>query len=675
MLSLTLTSGTGIENVVGGSGNDTITGNSRDNYLFGDDGNDTLNAGTGSAALEGGAGNDILNGGSGKDTFLFDPSSISNLGSDTVNADPTATSNTLDFSNFTSDVTVDLTSTSSQTVSSGVLTLTLSNTGGGDTGIDNVLGGSGTNTITGNSRVNILDGSLGTLDYLYGNGGNDILYGGSGNDVLDGGADNDTLYGGDGNDTLYGGDGNDFLYGLGGADTLYGNNGNDRLDGGTGDDLLVGGAGNDTYAYVWNPGNDSLGNDTITEQTSEGTDSLDFSQFDDSNYTAPTLSSTSQQTVSNTQASDDSGNAQDLLTITFTNASQVESIVSPSSISSWIGQLDSNQDNAGNITLSTQDEHGTLNHVNFYWDSNGNGYLDSGDQLLGSDSASGDSHSLTLTYNSSVHNWSLPGGGTTSLAGNQTFFAVPYNGTTPGAATAMWTGIFIWNPWWIPEIPIFIRSSSDSPINYLASATVDDNGYSITDSNETHVVSNAPTVSDPYGSATATLTGTAVPGVVPVIGFPYPEMVQVYGGTTDTVSSTGADSDAGSVIDTSIGGHQWVAITIPQHFSFFGRGMWATVSLIVHLNASTSGAGEETAEASENFSVSSSNGTLSMSSNSFLEVTGNYSLSHSVYLFGAFTFRRNLRVRQQLFMFHIPMPGMRTRWTVARHRVPRTIWQ
>ena len=51
---------TGIENVNGGGGRDTLTGSSGDNTLRGEAGNDTLIGGTG---------NDNLWGGSGDDTF------------------------------------------------------------------------------------------------------------------------------------------------------------------------------------------------------------------------------------------------------------------------------------------------------------------------------------------------------------------------------------------------------------------------------------------------------------------------------------------------------------------------------------------------------------------------------------------------------------------------------
>ncbi len=59
----------GIEDVYGGSGNDTITGDAKDNFLNGDIGNDTLNGGAGNDILNGSPGNDTLNGGAGDDTL------------------------------------------------------------------------------------------------------------------------------------------------------------------------------------------------------------------------------------------------------------------------------------------------------------------------------------------------------------------------------------------------------------------------------------------------------------------------------------------------------------------------------------------------------------------------------------------------------------------------------
>ncbi|MEI9406343.1 DUF5801 repeats-in-toxin domain-containing protein, partial [Mesorhizobium argentiipisi] len=63
---------TGIEGLIGGSGNDYLFGNAGDNYLAGGVGNDTLNGGGGNDTLIGGLGQDTLTGGTGADTFKLD---------------------------------------------------------------------------------------------------------------------------------------------------------------------------------------------------------------------------------------------------------------------------------------------------------------------------------------------------------------------------------------------------------------------------------------------------------------------------------------------------------------------------------------------------------------------------------------------------------------------------
>ncbi|WP_292148172.1 DUF5801 repeats-in-toxin domain-containing protein, partial [Mesorhizobium sp.] len=63
---------TGIEGIIGGSGNDYLFGNASDNYLAGGAGNDTLNGGGGNDTLIGGLGQDTLTGGTGADTFKLD---------------------------------------------------------------------------------------------------------------------------------------------------------------------------------------------------------------------------------------------------------------------------------------------------------------------------------------------------------------------------------------------------------------------------------------------------------------------------------------------------------------------------------------------------------------------------------------------------------------------------
>jgi Ca2+-binding RTX toxin-like protein len=104
---------TGIENVVGGSGNDVLTGDAGANVLDGGLGNDTLNGGGGADTLIGGAGNDSMTGGAGNDTFVFGV----DFGNDTIeagfDANPTGGQDLLNIAqlgittgNFASSVTI-----------------------------------------------------------------------------------------------------------------------------------------------------------------------------------------------------------------------------------------------------------------------------------------------------------------------------------------------------------------------------------------------------------------------------------------------------------------------------------------------------------------------------------------------------------------------------------------
>lgn len=290
----------GIENVTGGAGNDTIGGDTAANVLLGGNGND---------ALLGGMGNDTLNGQSGIDTVSY--------------------------VDETSGFAIDL---SAGTARRGSPAAAVEDT---LVSIENAVGSSLDDVITGNNGANLLSGLGGAdtisgglgIDTISGGAGNDlIIYTiGDGNDVIDGGADFDTLsilgttanttlvvayngvvitaFGastvdgvenvtldlGAGTDTLsyagatsgvfvdlattgsgfgyvlgvenvIGGSGGDTLTGATGVNRLEGGSGADTLDGGAGADVLVGGADNDTY-YA-----DST--DTISETSTGGVDTV-----------------------------------------------------------------------------------------------------------------------------------------------------------------------------------------------------------------------------------------------------------------------------------------------------------------------------------------------------------------------------------------------------------------
>ena len=239
--------GTLLENLISGSGNDTVTGNTADNTIDLGDGNNRAYAGIGNDTVTGGSGADKLYGEAGMDRL------IGGLRDDTLsggdNADKLYGNSGLD----------------SLYGGSGNDTLVGGNDADklyGQDGADRLFGGSGNDTLVGEEGDDKLYGENGTdrlfgglgndtlsggndADKLYGEGGQDNLFGGLGNDTLSGGNDADKLFGQDGADSLFGGLGNDTLSGGTNSDRLYGNEGNDRLFGEDGSDRLFGGDGND----------------------------------------------------------------------------------------------------------------------------------------------------------------------------------------------------------------------------------------------------------------------------------------------------------------------------------------------------------------------------------------------------------------------------------------------
>jgi Ca2+-binding RTX toxin-like protein len=142
------TSISGIENVVTGSGNDTLGGS------------------VGANTLNGGAGNDTFVAfiGDGNDTY------IGGIGSDT-----------LDLSATTAGATVTTVNAQSTDIGNDSLN-----------SIENIIGSQGNDTIIMGAGVNVINGGSGA-DTINAGGGNDTITGGAGNDILNGGADNDTF--------------------------------------------------------------------------------------------------------------------------------------------------------------------------------------------------------------------------------------------------------------------------------------------------------------------------------------------------------------------------------------------------------------------------------------------------------------------------------------------------
>ncbi len=211
-----------IENVVGGTGNDSIAGSSVANWLDGAEGDDSLYGLAGDDLLIGGAGADYLDGGAGTDTASY--------------------------ANAAAGVSVDVTYTS--------------NNGGEAIGDDY-------------NSIEVFQGSAHADSFWGTNGAAETIYGGAGDDTIDGLGGDDALYGEDGADTLYGDAGNDTLLGGAGDDTLYGHGDDDVLEGGAGADYLDGGTGDD--AFIFHAG---FGADTITDFTT-GASSDDVIEFQD----------------------------------------------------------------------------------------------------------------------------------------------------------------------------------------------------------------------------------------------------------------------------------------------------------------------------------------------------------------------------------------------------------
>ena len=253
---VTYTASSNVENLtlIGFGTNINATGNSLDNILTGNNGDNTL---------DGDSGDDAMSGGDGDDIYVVDSTSdtvteSSSEGTDTIQASVT------------------------YTASSNVENLTL--TGSGDI---NASGNSLDNILTGNSGDNTLDGDSGD-DAMSGGDGDDIY-------VVDSTSDTVTESSSEGTDTIQAsvtytassnvenltltgsgnidGTGNSLdntLTGNSGDNTLDGDSGDDTLDGGSGDDSMSGGTGDDIYVV------DSA-SDTITENFSEGTDTIQAS--------------------------------------------------------------------------------------------------------------------------------------------------------------------------------------------------------------------------------------------------------------------------------------------------------------------------------------------------------------------------------------------------------------
>lgn len=325
---------TSIENATGSGFNDSLTGSTADNTIAGLAGNDVINCNTHttadmvdySAASAGvivslattglqntvGAGSDTISGCEGINGSGFNDTFTGTTAAQFFNGG--GGNDTMNYSNATSAVTVNLNLTTAQSTGGGGSdTLTsMENANGGSAG-DTITPTSGDSAINGNGGTDrisyaatgaatsgvTLALSVGTaqatggsgsdtvtnVENITGSGFNDTLSGSSGSNSMDGGGGTNTvsyanataavtvnlttttaqntvgagsdtltnfhnLTGSNFNDTLSGNANANAIVGGTGNDTLNGNNGNDTLTGGDGTDTHNGGAGADNLQSV-----------------------------------------------------------------------------------------------------------------------------------------------------------------------------------------------------------------------------------------------------------------------------------------------------------------------------------------------------------------------------------------------------------------------------------------
>ncbi|MDX4012783.1 calcium-binding protein [Aliarcobacter skirrowii] len=265
------------------------SGTSGVDILIGTSGNDQLNGGAGDDVLIGGEGNDQLNGGAGDDTYIFNLGDGIDTITDSSGIDRIVFGEGVDKDSISVrregsyNLVIEYSETDKITINnwfydSRYKLESIEFTDGTSLNLtqiesfnSKVEGTTSNETLHGLSGNDVINGNGGTQDRLYGYAGNDTLTTLEGNDYLYGGEGDDILISGSGNDQLYGGNGNDRLYGGEGNDYLDGGAGDDYLEGGIGNDQLNGGAGDDTY--IFNLGD---GIDTITD--SSGIDRIVFGE-------------------------------------------------------------------------------------------------------------------------------------------------------------------------------------------------------------------------------------------------------------------------------------------------------------------------------------------------------------------------------------------------------------
>lgn len=246
---------TGIEDAIGGSGNDTLIGSSESNRLDGGPGNDHLEATGGGDAAFGGPGSDQCTGGFSEETSCGPSAGANGLAVEIYESIDGKSTLILTGSPGNDQATVE--------DGGGKWAITGSDVTNGDPTNPDCAGTSGTINCTG--KVDAIEATLGagddevTIGQSVPHSISSTLEGGTGTDKLVGGSANDVLYAGEDHspDTLEGGGGNDVLYGVNIFHPKK-DSGPATMNGGPGSDLMIGGQPCDGDTFNGGPGaNDS----------------------------------------------------------------------------------------------------------------------------------------------------------------------------------------------------------------------------------------------------------------------------------------------------------------------------------------------------------------------------------------------------------------------------------
>ena len=221
------------DRLYGEAADDQLDGGTGDDRLTGGDGGDVLIGGEDADRLYGNGGGDILGGGDGNDRLApgadFDGNVDGGPGEDTI-----------DYSDSTGPVNVDLGARAVSGASYGDIVYE----------IEHVTGSEHADVLFATSAGSTIHG-LGGNDQIYGQAGADRFLGGDGDDTIRASAGDDKASGEAGNDTVEGEAGNDGLSGGDGTDTLIGGDGEDQISPGEGvNETVDGGADFDRVHFA-----------------------------------------------------------------------------------------------------------------------------------------------------------------------------------------------------------------------------------------------------------------------------------------------------------------------------------------------------------------------------------------------------------------------------------------